>query len=87
MNRFKQWYSVNEAAALLARMSDEPVTERDVLDRVNSGELPAWFDAQGHYAVEVYPGCHYYADPRQNPLVKAVGIPQLAQARPRAAGP
>ncbi|MEX3852648.1 hypothetical protein AB3X94_01030 [Paraburkholderia sp. BR10923] len=79
MNRFKKWYSVSEAAALLRQVFEEAVTERDVLDRINAGELGAWLDATGCYAVEVAPGCVYYPDPARNPLFPCVQNPQGEQ--------
>jgi hypothetical protein len=79
MNRFKKWYSVSEAAALLRQVFEEAVTERDVLDRINAGELGAWLDAAGCYAVEVALGCSYYPDPARNPLFPGVQDPQAEQ--------
>ena len=80
MNHFKKWYSVTEAAALLRQVFEgEPVTERDLLDRINDGELPAWFNATGHYAIELYPGCSYFPDPKQNPAFPLIDHPQEEQ--------
>lgn len=69
----KKWYTPGEAAAALAHLPGELVTERDVLDRVNAGELAAWFHACGHYAVPVFQGCHYYPTPEDNPLFPPAG--------------
>ncbi|MDB5788212.1 hypothetical protein [Caballeronia mineralivorans] len=79
MNKFKKWYSVPEAAALLRQAFEEPVTERDVLDRIDDGDLPVWFNAAGHYAVELHLGCIYYPDPAQNPLFPLVDHPSAEQ--------
>jgi hypothetical protein len=79
MNKFKKWYSVPEAAALLRQAFEEPVTERDVLDRINDGDLPVWFNATGQYAVDVYPGFDYYPDPKQNLLFPLVDHPSPEQ--------
>ncbi|HEX7936756.1 MAG TPA: hypothetical protein VF573_27295 [Paraburkholderia sp.] len=76
MNRLKKWYSVAEAAALLRQVSEDAVTERDVLERINAGELDVWLEVMGSYAVEVYRGCPYYPDPARNPLFPFVDNPQ-----------
>ncbi|MEX3896322.1 hypothetical protein AB4Y34_12735 [Paraburkholderia sp. BR10954] len=70
---------MSEAAALLRQVFEEAVTERDVLERVNTGELGAWLDATGCYAVEVAYVCFYYPDPTRNPLFPCVQNPQVEQ--------
>ncbi|TDY26128.1 hypothetical protein B0G81_6633 [Paraburkholderia sp. BL6665CI2N2] len=79
MSSFKKWYTVAEAAALLQRMCEEPITERDVLDRINAGELTAWIDARGRYAVRINPGCIYFTDPSQNPFFPLIEKPSPDQ--------
>ncbi|WP_144142631.1 hypothetical protein [Paraburkholderia sp. BCC1884] len=66
--KFKRWYSVSEAATTLSQLFEEPISQDDVLEQIFSGEMPAWWDVSGRYAVAMYPVCHYFSDPTQNPL-------------------
>ncbi|WP_175718782.1 hypothetical protein [Burkholderia anthina] len=59
---FKRWYTVSEAAEMLAKHFNEPVTGQDVVDEINSGDLPVWINATDRYAVSVALACHYYSD-------------------------
>jgi len=47
---FKYWYTIEEAAQVAAQKIGEPITASDIIDKINYGELRAWFDGTGRYA-------------------------------------
>lgn len=54
---FKRWYSLSEAADFINETMDDSLTIEDVVELISTGELPAWYDARGLYAVSVAPAC------------------------------
>jgi hypothetical protein len=56
---FKYWYTLSEAAQVAAAKLGEPITDSDIIDRINYDELPAWCDGTGHYARHVFPACYF----------------------------
>ncbi|NVE22355.1 hypothetical protein [Burkholderia glumae] len=72
--QLKRWYTVSEAASALNSLFDEPITEQDVLDIINAGDLPIWWDATGRYSVPLYPGCDFHAEREDHILYKLLGI-------------
>ncbi|WP_176043617.1 hypothetical protein [Burkholderia vietnamiensis] len=65
---FKRWYTVSEAAEMLAKHFNEPVTKQDVVDEINAGDLPVWIDVTDRCAVSVARACPYYPDITKHPF-------------------
>lgn len=78
---FKYWYTIDEAAQVAAQKVGEPITASDIVDKINYGELRAWFDGTGRYSRQVYLASHYEPDVKQDPLAThgAVGYLSLVK--------
>ncbi|MGG1948995.1 hypothetical protein AB1286_30015 [Trinickia sp. NRRL B-1857] len=63
---FKYWYSIAEAAQVAAQKIGEPITSSDIVDKIEYGELDAWFDATGRYAKRVYLASHNEPETKQH---------------------
>ena len=63
LSAFKRWYSLSEAADAINVAMDESLEVDDIVELVSTGELPAWYDARGLYAVPVAPACRLDVSP------------------------
>lgn len=70
---FKRWYSLSEAADFINEAMDDSLTVEDVVELISTGELPAWYDARGLYAVSVAPACPLNGHP--SPVLSINGYP------------
>jgi hypothetical protein len=65
---FKSWYSLKEAAGVIADKFGEPVTVSDLIDRISEDELPTWFDATGCFVLQVFPASAIHLDTTKYPF-------------------
>lgn len=72
--QLKRWYTVAEAATTIGSFFDESIAEQDVIDLVNGGDLPVWWDATGCYAVPLYPSCEFHAERKDFLLARTLGF-------------
>jgi hypothetical protein len=56
---FKVWYTIMEAAQVAAEKLGEPITDSDILDKINYQELRGWLDCTGRYARRAYPASRF----------------------------